>query len=733
MAPITLAPTHPAPRPLRPGKHRLKRGLSALALVLTLAAVGGVVQAQDGPATLLADSVNLSDQNVLVATGHVEMFHQGRRLTATKVIYDGASGQLRLEGPIRLTEPGEAGAVLLADQAELDQDLRNGILSGARLVLARELQLAAQRITRSEDRYTTLDRVAASSCQVCAAHPTPLWEIRAARVVHDAQTRRLTFSDAHLRALGVPILWLPQLDMPDPTVSRTRGLLRPTFRSSSKLGFGVSLPYFIPLGDHHDLTVTPRLTTKDSRTLGLEGRHALTTGRVSWHGALTRDALRPGDQRGYLFATGSFALPHDYRLGLQMQAVSDRDYLSDYGISDADRLWSGVTLDRVRRTQMVFGAIGNFHTLRRGETNSTQPSQVVQLAWERRWQPAHLGGELGLNVDVLGFRRSSDEDVEGRDMTRFGIKADWRRQWLLPQGILASAELGLRADHYLIGDDSSYDSSITRIDPTAAAELRWPWTRSDHGATHVIEPVLRVDVSGNNLPALPNEDSRLTEFDEANLFAPTRAPGVDLRETGTRIAAGLSWTRIDPTGWTLGVAGGRIWREQTPVLAEGTLLGSARSDWLVAAHVTSPDGLRLSGRALIDDDQDVRRAEARVAWANAQMDLSAGYLWQTADAYEGRTEDLSELVLDSRLELGRGWKAGLTGRYDFDADRAERAGLTVSYVNECVTVDLSLSHRMTSSTTVKRDTDFGLSVRLTGFGSGDARQGKQLVQRRCLR
>ena len=48
--------------------------------------------------------------------------------------------------------------------------------------------------------------------------------------------------------------------------------------------------------------------------------------------------------------------------------------------------------------------------------------------------------------------------------------------------------------------------------------------------------------------------------------------------------------------------------------------------------------------------------------------------------------------------------------------------------NECATIDLSLSRRFTSSTSVRPSTDFDLSVELGGFGgSADGRS----LRRRC--
>ena len=62
--------------------------------------------------------------------------------------------------------------------------------------------------------------------------------------------------------------------------------------------------------------------------------------------------------------------------------------------------------------------------------------------------------------------------------------------------------------------------------------------------------------------------------------------------------------------------------------------------------------------------------------------------------------------------------AKLSGAYDFEADRGTLAALGVEFRTDCLAVDLSLSRRFTSSTSVNPTTDFGLSVELIGFGGG---------------
>ena len=88
---------------------------------------------------------------------------------------------------------------------------------------------------------------------------------------------------------------LPALSAPDPTVDRMTGFLAPRFRTTSGLGVGVMLPYFITLGDSADLTVTPYVSASRTATLGLRYRQAFANGATEWNGAISRDDIRPGD------------------------------------------------------------------------------------------------------------------------------------------------------------------------------------------------------------------------------------------------------------------------------------------------------------------------------------------------------------------------------------------------------------------------------------------------------
>ena len=702
----------------------MARLLALFAILLTLALPA---RAQDS-ATLVSDSLEITGDTRLIADGNVEVFFKGRRLKAQRIVFDQATDRLEITGPIVLTE--ESGETLiLASQAELAADLSEGILTSARLVLNQQLQMAADKMLRVAGRYTALQSVAASSCKVCKGDPTPLWEIRARRVVHDEVERQIYFDRAQFRLAGVPILYIPRLRMPDPTLKRATGFLMPSVRTTSDLGTGIKLPYFIVLGPSADLTLTPYLTTKQSRTVELRYRRAFRTGDILVTGSLSRDDILPGKTRGYLRVTGGFTLPERFRLSFDGQTVTDPAYMLDYGIGNQDRLDSRVNINRTRRNEHISARIISFQTLRDDEVDSAIPSLVADLTFHRRFSLGPLGGEGGLRLQTHNQYRASvnpldgtdsDDIPDGRDIGRISARIDWRKSFVLPMGIEGSVLGEMTADAYQITDDAVFAGSTTRTHGSGGIELRWPWVKAEAGGgSQVIEPVVQLLFSSSDAEELPNEDSTLVEFDEGNLFALDRFPGSDAVERGPRANVGVSWTRYDPAGWSMGVTVGRVFREaDLGQFGPGSGLAGQKSDWLAAANFTLADGLAITGRLVMDDDLSLTKGEARLALNGPKTSISTSMIWAVADPLENRPDPTREISLDARRKLNPNWTASFSGRYDFVADRGTVAGLGLEFLNECVRFDVSLSRRFTSSTSVNPTTDFGLSLDLVGFGSG---------------
>ena len=558
-------------------------------------------------------------------------------------------------------------------------------------------------------------------------------EIRARRVIHDRLERQIYFDNASFRVMGVPVGYIPRLRLPDPTLERANGVLTPSLRANDDTGTHLRLPYFIMFGPSADLTLTPWIGVGDSRTVELRYRQVFRTGEIEVNGAISNDDLTTEDMRGYIFATGRFDLPRDFTLDLALQGTTDRGYLTTYGFPDPDILESFVRISRASRDEYIgFGAT-IYSAQRDGDDNETLPNRVLQGEYTRRFVPPRIGGIATIGLDSLSYFRESDVDgPTGRDVARLSGFVDWRRDTILPGGVLMAVEAAVHGDLYSIDQDAGFDNTESRITPFVGIELRYPLARtSAGGVTHLLEPVAQLAWSEVSGGAVPNEDSLIVEFDEANLFALDRFPGQDRRETGLRANLGLSYTRTDPLGWSLGVAAGVVlFDEDRGQFTPGSGLDGIQSDFLLATHFTLGDRWRIINRALFDSGFAFTSNELALGWRGDNHALETTYTWLQADLAEGRPIDMAEWALDAEYQLDAGWIASADWRYDFVENAPTRAGLALGYSNECVDMEFSVSRRYTTSTTVAPATEFGLTVSLNGFG---AQRAGRSHTRSCLR
>ncbi len=703
---------------------KIARLISILTLSVLLSAILNTRGEAQNFATLVADKVWIAGDNTLNAEGHVEVLFKSTRIKADKISYNKTADTLKIEGPIQITQAD--GTVIHATSATFSDSLRNGVIQSAKLVLNQQLQIAAVEIQRVGGRYTQMYKTVASSCRVCAGSPIPLWQIRASRIVHDQLERQLYFDNAVLKVMDIPIFYIPRLRLPDPTLKRATGFLIPQLISNSELGFGLKIPYFIRIGDHADVTLIPLFATK-SKTLEYKFRRAFRKGDIAIQGAFSRDNILPGKTRGYVFATSAFDLRNDFKLQLHIEAVTDHDYLAQYGFSSKDRLDSAISLGKVKRNLFFAAELIQYNSLRSTENNLTQPTTVGNLTFQQRFHPEFIGGDFTVTLDAHSqFRRSNTLGDTGRDLSRMSMRADWRRDWTMQNGMQLEANLNANADLYAIKQGLPGEFSGTQFTPSASVKLQWPFVKTmANGASQVLEPIAQIAWTQTSNANIPNEDSRLVEFDEGNLFSLARFPGADRYERGKRANLGLRWTRFDPNGWSMGVTIGRIFRAgNTAQFQTGTGLSGVKSNWLTAANLKLKNGFSLTNRALINDRFDFTKNETRLKWEGKRINLASSYLWMKAEPFENRPTNTSELTYYASYELTPYWTVKTNGRYDFVAGRTAYSGVGLEFRNECAKIDLSLSRRYTSSASLTPTTNFGLTVSLTGFGSSGAAKAR---------
>lgn len=666
-------------------------------------------------AALLADTVRFTGTQ-LVASGNIEVHYGDTRLTAQRIVFDRASGALTIEGPIHLSQSG-GQTVILASAAELSPDLRNGILQSARLVIDQQFQLAAASMERIDGRYTRLTRTVSSACKICEGSSTPLWQIRAKDVIHDSETRQLYFTNAQFRLWDVPVFYLPRLRLPDPTLERATGFMVPKLRNSTKLGTGLQVPYFIAIGDHRDLTISPYLSTRTS-TVDFRYRQAFRTGDLEISGALSDDKNSDG-LRGYLFADGLWDVGRDLKFGFDLRATSDISYLLDYDVFDGDRLPSRVWLERYKPREAFDTQLISIRSLRESEAaiEDTLPFLLGDMTYQRLYTPQTLGGTAWIELSASGYYRTSNDDVDGMDVLRTSAETGWKNSAIIGPGFRLDGLASATLDAYGIAQNAVFETVVGRVTPAAQARLSYPLERvTARGAYQTIEPIAQLSWSQSYGDEVPNSDSLLTEFDSGNLFAWSQFSGADRRGTGPRGAIGLKMSHHGAQA-SYGLTFGQILSRKVDTdYTHASGLSGQASDLLIGLSAQLPGNLSIASRALFDHDMTPTKWETRLDLARDRYTLGAVHSYVVADADENRASDLSELTLDSTVVLKTGWTASADYRYDFEQNQAAAAGFGLEYINECARVKLGISRRYTDTQSLDPTTNYSISVGFGAFG-----------------
>ena len=703
--------------------RRLARILiAALAAAAAAWAVPGSAQeltaapAGEQQVSLVADSVTYDTvTGRVVAEGNVQVFYGARTLTAERIVYDSLTERISAEGDLVLRD-ALGDTTVYADMADLDPDLRDGLVIGARAVMGQHVKLAAVEARRVGDRYNALSKAVYSPCAVCAESPTPLWRIRARRVIHDEEERVIHYKDATFDVLGVPVFWTPYFRHADPTVERTSGFLVPSFANSSTFGYGVRQPYYRVIDDYSDATIEPFITTEDGALLLGEYRRRFSFGDLQIRGSGTiNDYQGESEFHGHLDALGQFETVNDIDYGFDFDLVTDDPYLRRFELSDDDRLESEIYM-RDYDADGFFDVSGlYFQSLREDEPDGEVPFVLPDFAARYEWADPVAGGVVGFFADSAAVVRT-----DGDDAARISLGADWERELVTASGIALTPFAEARADFFASGDNDVYtEEQDLRLAPLAGVEARYPLIAETRRADHVVEPVAQAILApygGND--GTPNEDSLLTEFDETSLFEWSHFPGFDAVEEGPRLNLGLRYERIVDQGLDVEASLGQVLRpREADEFSPGSGLVDPRSDLVGAWALSFAPWVTARQRVRLSNDFGLTRNEVYGGIELDPVGLDVGYIFLERDPRIDVPDDREEISAAGRLQVTDNWSIGAFLQHDLGRDELVETGGSITYENECIALDLGVEKRFTDTDDVPSALSFGLQVRLLTLGT----------------
>ena len=666
---------------------------------------------------LLADNIELDDKGNLIAQGNVVIIYQDQRLETPKAVYLKDRNKLIMEMGAKLTN--KKGTSFIAETAELDRWMLNGIIKGANLVLEQQIQMRAEIIERKNGLNSNLSKVRTTACFSCDK-PIPIWQIRAKSGEHNTVKKQLIFNEAHLRIFDIPVFYVPYLRVPEPGVQRMRGFLVPRTKQNSLLGFGLELPYFIPIGQDKDLTIIP-LISQETQTLKFNYRQALYTGKIVANLAASNDSVIRKKIRGRLQSYGDFNLPKDYRLHYDFTIVSDDSYISDYDYPTLDRIVNRININKTEKRQHQEADIVYYHSL--FEDFGLLPSIINFNHYDRYFKFLNVQGDFKLSGILHNNFRSSKRNKFGRDIRRLNTSLGWSNRYNTNQGFRIELGSQIRFDSYVTKQDTRFENEENTFSADGLVSIRWPMIRNNR-ARHqeIIEPVLQLAFSKQEELKLPLEESTHSELDEGNLISLSRFPAQDRFEKDTRGAIGLRWLSKFKNGSKLDISFGQVLREsQDEDFNIGSGLNGTISDFLLSAEYVAQNKFSVSGRTLLDHNIFPTRAEALSTYAWDQVSLSTGFSFLPKSISQDRKNDIAELRLSTDYQFDDEWLYSAGVRYDLSNDKTAEASIGILFDNECTNVEFSAKRRFSNSGSSSSVTSWYLTTRLKGFGTGGNR------------
>jgi LPS-assembly protein len=279
-----------------------------------------------------ADKLTYSqDNNIIEATGNVVAKNQeGKQISADKIVYNKANQLLKTFGNSKFSD--SKNRTLTADNFEYD--LEKKIISAQNKVkfldnykntyyfsklnaddkfyeiigydlnsdLNKEKfqskdkfnEFVEPKLSGKEvsikDNITIIKDGKFTSCKSTnEKEGCPFWNLNANLVTHDKENKKITYKNATLDLNNIPVLYTPYFSHPDPSVKREAGFLAPSFASlSSDIGSIIKIPYFYPISQSADFTVSPVYYFKQNPLLLGEYREKYKNGDLSIEGGFTQ-------------------------------------------------------------------------------------------------------------------------------------------------------------------------------------------------------------------------------------------------------------------------------------------------------------------------------------------------------------------------------------------------------------------------------------------------------------
>jgi LPS-assembly protein len=496
------------------------------------------------------------------------------------------------------------------------------------------------------------------------------------------------------------------------------------------------------------------------------------------------------DWRGSVESAGQFKIGDQWVWGWDGTALSDRNFLYDYGMLNALQAASLLKLvpDFVLSQAYVAGRGDRsyfearamyFYGLSAADVQGQLPIVHPVIDHDFVAKDPVLAGELQVRTNLTSLSRQSanfdpistlalasnacglttaDTALLNRsncllrgvpgEYDRLSSEMSWRRTIVDPLGELWIPFVMVRGDvaNINVADQpgvSNYihvgQEDLGRVMPTAGLEYRYPLINVQQWGTQTIQPIAQLIFRPNEtqVGAFPNEDAQSLIFDDSNLFKINKFSGWDRVEGGGRANVGVEYTAQFNRGGTVNVLFGQSYQlyGQNSFAMGGTTntgldtgLDTRRSDYVARASYQPNATLTLTSRFRFgESDFTLQRTELEATANFGRWTTQVMYGDYAAQPEIGFLNRREGILGSARLKVTENWLLLGAAQYDLIARSVSQTQIGVGYVDDCLILALNYITSYAYSGSVSVNHTFMMQITLRTLGGSTSNQSPSAV------
>lgn len=514
------------------------------------------------PLDIHSNYSELYDAEISSYFGNVEMSRADQHVQSDKANYDTVSETLDLQGNVYYSEDelalysNTATLKLQSDQARL----RDALF----IAPSTPIRGRAQVVYRDSKDLSRYKDVAYTSCRPGNQD----WVVHASELKLNKDSGKGSAKNTWLEFKGVPVFYSPYLSFPMDN-RRLSGFLAPSFGSTQRSGFDLSVPYYWNIAPNYDATFKPRYMTKRGILLGGNFRYLTesSTGQLSGE-YLPNDNLL-NKMRYQVGLKNTTVFMPNLSSNLDFNYLSDKDYFRDLGnalnLNRSSYLRSQADVKYLNDSVSFVTRVENYQVIDKAILPQNSPYRrlpQVRLDLNRSFDVMPMPLNTAMENEYVYFQH--DNLVNGQ---RFNIKPSLTVPFETA-GAFIKPKISLQQTNYLLSqqnttaevayalsqgraDNAGLPTSISRTLPIASIDSGLYFEKeldlAGNAFTHTIEPRLfYLYIPKTNQNDIPLFDTSLFDFNYSSLFRENRFSGADRIQDANQITTAVTTRLVDP-------------------------------------------------------------------------------------------------------------------------------------------------------------------------------------------